>query len=551
MSVLSSGDSTKELTGSTALVQSLKTHGVHTIFGLPGVQLDYVFDALYEERESIRVIHPRHEQAAAYMAFGYAQTTGTVGVCMVVPGPGVLNATAALSTAYACNAPVFCITGQIPSHFIGKGLGLLHEIPNQLTAMASVSKWQGHAATVESIPPLVAEAFQQATSGRHRPVVLEIPPDVTTRSAPVRIQAPPDAGSEAGLDEDAIASAASLLGKARNPAIFVGSGIFGAEEELRALAEMLQAPIIMSQHGMGAIDCRHPLAQNMQAGNDLWPQVDVALVVGTRFLIPATEWGRDKDIKLIRVDVDPLQSLSPWAPDVHIVGTAKAALRALVDKTGAHNHPRSSRADQMAEARARALHRVSTALAPQHAYTMAIRRALPEDGIICFGVTQLGFYSWWGFPTYQPRTMIQPGYQGTLGYSFPTALGAQVAYPDRKVVCVVGDGGFMFSVQELATAVHHRINLVTVLFNDNAFGNVRRTQKEAFGGRYISSDLTNPDFMKLADSFGVRGWRVETPAQLEAALREAFEHDGPALIEVAVGEFPNPFPHMPRRKVRG
>ena len=542
---------TREMSGSSALVASLKAHSVDTIFGLPGVQLDYVFDALYEEREGIKVIHPRHEQAAGYMAFGYAQTTGRAGVCMVVPGPGVLNTTAALSTAYACNAPVVCITGQIPSHFIGKGLGLLHEIPNQLTAMASVSKWQGHAGSVEAVSPTVAEAFRQALGGRQRPVVIEVPPDVTTRSAQVCVEAPKAVNDELSLDWDAIESAASLLGKARNPAIFVGGGIFGAENQLRDLAEMLQAPVVMSQHGMGAIDCRHPLAQNMQAGNDLWAQVDVALVVGSRFLFPTLEWGRDQNVKLIRIDVDPTQSLTLWAPDVHVVGTAKAALDALGEKVPRHNVSRASRTEQMAEARARALDRVSNALAPQHAYTMAIRRALPEDGIVCFGVTQLGFYSWWGFPTYKPRTMIQPGYQGTLGYSFPTALGAQVAFPDRKVVCVVGDGGFMFSVQELATAVQHGINLVTVLFNDNAFGNVRRTQKESFGGRYISSDLRNPDFMKLADSFGVRGCRVETPVQLEAALQESFNHNGPCLIEVTVGEFPSPFPHMPRRKVRG
>lgn len=540
----------QELNGSAALVASLKAHSVETVFALPGAQLDYVFDALYDERDSMRVIHPRHEQAAGYMAFGYAQTTGRVGVCMVVPGPGVLNTTAALSTAYACNAPVFCITGQIPSHFIGKGLGLLHEIPNQLTAMASVSKWQGHAGTVEAISPMVAEAFAHALGGRPRPVVMEVPPDITSKSAKVQI-ALPKAIEEPPLDDDAIERAAALLGKARNPAIFVGGGIFGAEEELRELAEMLQAPVVMSQHGMGAIDYRHPLAQNTQAGNDLWAEVDVALVVGSRFLFPTLEWGRDQNIKLIRVDVDPNQSLTPWAPDVHVVGKAKSALAALTTRVPPHNSVRSSRTEQMAEARARALKRVSAALAPQHAYTMAIRNALPEDGIVCFGVTQLGFYSWWGFPTYKPRTMIQPGYQGTLGYSFPTALGAQVAFPDRKVVCVVGDGGFMFGVQELATAVQHGINLVTVLFNDNAYGNVRRTQKEAFGARYISSDLVNPDFMKLAESFGVRGWRVETPDQLEATLREAFNHNGPVLIEVTVGEFPSPFPHMPRRKVRG
>ncbi|MDP6178509.1 MAG: thiamine pyrophosphate-dependent enzyme [Desulfatiglandales bacterium] len=189
-------------------------------------------------------------------------------------------------------------------------------------------------------------------------------------------------------------------------------------------------------------------------------------------------------------------------------------------------------------------------LKPQHEYTMAIRNELPEDGIACFGVTQLGFYSWWGFPVYKPRTMIQPGYQGTLGYSFPTALGAKVGNPDKNVVCIVGDGGFMFNVQELATAVQQKINLVTVLFNDNAFGNVRRNQKEGYDGRYIASDLQNPDFTKLADSFGVMSLRADSPEALSSALREAFKADAPALIEVQVGEFPGWQRFMPHRKLR-
>ena len=190
-------------------------------------------------------------------------------------------------------------------------------------------------------------------------------------------------------------------------------------------------------------------------------------------------------------------------------------------------------------------------LAKQRDYTKAIRDVLPEDGIVCFDVTQLHFYSWWGFPVYRPRTIIQPGYQGTLGYAYPTALGAKVAMPDRKVVYVGGDGGFMFNIQEVSTALRFGINVVAVVFNDNAFGNVRRTQKESFGGRYIASDLRNPDFGKFADSFGMRHALVDSPRELSIAIEAAFKADEPALIEVHAGEFPNPFPHMFFRRVRG
>ncbi|MDR3497001.1 MAG: thiamine pyrophosphate-binding protein [Ancalomicrobiaceae bacterium] len=539
-------------TGGQALVRALKSNGVDTIFGLPGLQLDFVFDALYDERDAIRVIHTRHEQATAYMAFGYAQVSGKIGTSLVVPGPGVLNTTAALSTAYACNAPVLSLTGQIPSRSIEGGLGFLHEIPGQATAMASVTKWQGRIDRVEDTPAVVADAFRQLNSGRRRPVLVEMPIDVTSARASgavADIVAGRDADPEP--DSDALEAAARLLGTAKSPAIFVGSGVFGAEAELINLARMLQAPVIMSEHGMGAVDIRDPLAQTLQTGNDLWPQIDVALAVGTRFFHPIVEWGRDDGIKLIRVDIDPEQSIAQWPPDVHIVADARRALAELGDRVGRHNGTRADRGSELAALKQAKEAHLGNLLAPQRDYTAVIRRALPKDGIICFDVSQLHFYSWWGFPVYQPRTVIQPGYQGTLGYGYPTALGAKVAYPDRKVIYVGGDGGFMFNCQELSTAMHFGISVVAIVFNDNAFGNVRRGQTEMFGGRLISSDLTNPDFRQFVGSFGMRYYKVDCPQSLAIVLEEALAADEPALIEVEISGFPNPFPHMFFRRTRG
>jgi acetolactate synthase-1/2/3 large subunit len=539
-------------TGAAILVDALAAEGVDTIFGLPGLQLDFVFDALYGRQDAIRVIHTRHEQATAYMAFGYAQASGRVGTCLVVPGPGVLNATAALSTAYACNAPVLCVTGQIPSAFIDSGLGFLHEIPDQTRMLASVSKWQGRIENTADIRAVVSEAFRQLNNGRRRPVVVEIPPDIAAaRVAPLRpgVRTAPLPPPEP--DPDAISRAAALLGNARNPAIFVGSGVFGAEAELRTLAEMLQAPVIMSEHGMGALDIRHPLAQTLQVGNDLWPAVDVALAVGTRFFHPIVEWGRDDAVHLIRIDIDPVQSVSAWPPDVHVVADARAALAALVERVAAVNNRRPNREDEFARLKANKEEALGRMLAPQRAYTKVIRDALPEDGVVCFDVTQLHFYSWWGYPVYRPRTVIQPGYQGTLGYGYPTALGAKVAVPDRPVVYVGGDGGFMFNSQELSTAMRFGIGVVAIIFNDGAYGNVRRGQKEMFGGRFISSDLYNPDFEMFAGSFGMNYWRADSPQTLAPALDAALATGKPAFIEVTIEGFPNPFPHMFFRKVRG
>jgi acetolactate synthase I/II/III large subunit len=539
-------------TGAQVLVRSLEANDVSTIFALPGVQLDYIFDALHERREAISVIHTRHEQATAYMAFGYAQATGRVGVGLVVPGPGIFNTMGALSTAYACNAPVVSITGQIPSAFIEGGLGFLHEVPHQETALASVTKWQGRIATIAETPDVVAEAFRQAMSGRRRPTLLEMPPDIAaSRGAPAARYPAGVADAEPELDLDAVARAVRLLGEAKNPAIFVGGGVVGAERELLELAQMLQAPVVMSEHGAGALDIRHPLAQTLQVGNDLWPKIDVVLAVGTRLFHPIVEWGRDDAIKLIRIDIDPAQSVAAWRPDAHIVTGAQRGLAALIDGIGRHNAKRADRSDEFARMKAAKHGALAEILAKQEAYTQAIRKVLPEDGIICFDVTQLHFYSWWGFPIYRPRTLIQPGYQGTLGYGYPTALGAQVGQPDRKVIYVGGDGGFMFNVQEVSTALRFGIKVVAVVFNDNAFGNVRRTQKEMFGERYIGSDLRNPDFGKFADSFGMRYDKVDSPAKLSVAIEEAFKAAEPALIEVNAGPFPNPFPHMFFRRVRG
>ena len=539
-----------QMTGAQALVKSIRQNGVDTIFGLPGVQLDHLFDAVYREGDSLRLIQTRHEQGAAYMAFGYAQSTGRVGTCTVVPGPGLLNTGAGLCTAHGCGAPVLCVTGQIPSPFIGKGYGMLHEIADQMLTVRSITKWQGRADHPEDAPLLIREAFKQLNTGRRRPVMVEMAPDVMARKTDVELLDPVKDYAEPDPDPDLIERAAKLLGNAERPGIFVGGGIYGAEEEVLHLAEALQAPVFMSQNGLGAVDWRHYLAQNMLVAAKLWPKVDVALAVGTRFTMPMLDWGHDEEIKLIRIDPDPVQSVEAWEPDIHIAATGKKALGALVDRITRHNRKRPSREDELKNLKMGTAKDLAEHLKPQHEYTMAIRNRLPEDGIACLGVTQLGFYSWWGFPTYRPRTMIQPGYQGTLGYSFPTALGAKIGNPDKVVVCIVGDGGFMFNVQEMATAVLHKINLVTILFNDDAFGNVRRTQKEVYGGRIIGSDLKNPDFMKLADSFGVMGLRADSPEKLGPALDEAFKADAPALIEVKFREFPAWKKFMPLEKLR-
>jgi acetolactate synthase-1/2/3 large subunit len=538
-----------KLTGGEAIVASLQAHGVHTIFGLPGVQNDFLYNALFDAGDAIRVIHTRHEQGAAYMALGYALSTGGVGVYNVVPGPGVLNTTAALATAYSTNARVLCLTGQIPSASIGRGYGLLHEIPDQLGILRSLTKWSARINSPAEAPDLVTEAFKQLYTGRPRPVGLEVPLDVLAAQAEVELSANRLSVSHPPVDLDAIDRAAVLLAGARQPLIFVGGGAADAAEAIQALAEALQAPVVSSRSGHGTLSSRHPLALRMPEAHTLWSTADVVLAIGSRLQAPLQNWGYDPALKVIRIEIDPTEHDRILPTDVAITARSQDAVPALLAAVDRRLSPRPSRAEELAELRARVVSRAAF-LEPQLAYLAAIRAELPDDGFFVEEMTQVGYVSRFALPVYQPRTFVSVGYQGTLGWGFATALGVKVAYPDRAVLSVNGDGGFLFTVQELATAVQHKIGLVALVFNDNAYGNVRRIQKDRYEGRIIASDLHNPDFVKLAESFGAQGLRAHSPDELRAALRRGFATDGPTLIEVPVGEMPNPWPVTFLPKVR-
>ncbi|MCA1667828.1 MAG: polysaccharide deacetylase family protein [Thermomicrobia bacterium] len=517
------------LTGGQALVQSLAREGLETLFGLPGVQLDWAYDALYEERDRIAVCHTRHEQATAYMADGYARTTGRIGACMVVPGPGLLNASAALATAYACSSPVLCVAGQIPAATIDKRYGMLHEIHNQRAVMASVTKWVGRADTPAEVPGVVREAFRQLRTGRPHPVGIEVPADMLQMTEDVTLLDPAPAERSAG-DPDLLRQAAALLHAAERPLIYSGGGVLsaGAWDELRAVAELLEAPVVMSLDGRGALSDRHDLAQTGLSGMHLLPDADVVLAVGTRFFQPAIAWGLPPGARVIRIEIDPDEIARFGQPTVGIVGDAKSALAALRDLLDG-TKPRPSRAAEWRAAKEAANAQLA-AIEPQAAYCTAIRAAMPDDGILVTDLTQVSFYATLGFPVYAPRTLIGPGYQGTLGSGFATALGAQVGNPGTKVVALLGDGGFLYTMQELATMRQQRLNVVAIVFNDNAYGNVKRVQQQQFSGHLIAADLVNPDFLALARSFGIDGVRVHTPDGLRSMEPEQHRVRRPAKV---------------------
>ncbi len=537
------------VTGGEALVSALLSHGIDTIFGLPGVQNDYFYNAVYDAGDRLRVIHSRHEQGAAYMALGYALAGDRVGVYNVVPGPGFLNTTAALSTAYGCNAKVLALTGQIHTDQIGRGYGMLHEIPDQMATMRSLTKWAARIARPQEAPRLLAMALSEMLSDRPRPVGLEIPLDVLSAKAEMSLSPLPLAVRRPAVDPDAIDRAAQLLGQAKRPLIFVGGGAMDASEEVRTLAEALQAPVFATNNGRGILSSRHYLSFPLAVAHRFWAEADVVLAVGTRFTYPLLYWGVDDDLQIIRIDIDPEEHNRIAPPTVGLVADSADGLAALVDALGKYNNRRPSRQEEMAELKA-AVASEQAQLQPQVAYISAIREALPDDGIFVEELTQVGYVSRFALPVYHPRTFLSTGYQGTLGWGFSTALGAKVAQPDRPVLSISGDGGFLFGVQEMATAVQHNIATVSVVFDDGAYGNVRRMQQQQYGNRVIASDLRNPDFVKLAEAFGMLALRAHSPDELRAALEKGFAAGTPTLIHAPVGEMPSPWGNVFLPRVR-
>jgi acetolactate synthase-1/2/3 large subunit len=539
-----------EMTTAEATVASLIAHGIKTIYALPGVHNDHLFDALFKASDRIGVVHTRHEQGSAYMALGAALATGRPSAYAVVPGPGLLNTGAALITAYAMNAPVLALIGQIPDADIGRGLGHLHEIRDQAGIIARLVDFSARIRAPAEASGLVAKAFAAMASGRRGPAALECAIDMWGRSGAGPLQ-PPLPAAEPAIDEDAVRAAVKLLGAAKHPMIICGGGAQGAAAEATALSAMLQAPVLGYRRGRGVLDSRDPLSVTLPLGRDLWAEADVVLGVGARLLYQFQQWGIDDDIAVIRIDSDPEEPARLHPPAVALIGDAAPILRRLIEVLPAHNTRRPSRKEEMLERHAHWDKRLAK-LAPQRAFLDAIRAELPEEGIFVDEVTQIGFAARLAFPVYRPRTFLSPGYQDNLGWGFATALGGQHARSDVPVLAIAGDGGFMFTANEMATAVRHRIPLVTVLFNDGAFGNVRRIQAEQYGNRLIACDLANPDFVRFAESFGAAAERAKDPTALRAALRRGFaRRDGPTLIEVPVGPMPSPweFIHMP--KVRG
>ena len=531
------------------VVEALRLTGIDTLYCLPGVQNDDFFDVLVDATDIAPVV-ARHEQGTAYMALGAAQVTGRPAACSVVPGPGLLNAAAGLSSAYWGNARVLAVVGEIPTFARGKGFGLLHELPDQHAVVGQVTK---HATVLEDGTTATAElqrAIDELVSGRPRPVGVEVPVNRWQAAAPGELRAP--RASVPAVDADAVDRAAEAIRRAERPLVVVGGGAQDAGDQVRALAELLQAPVTTRRMGHGVIPTAHPLFAPLAVGHRYWAEADLVIGIGTRLEWPLMQWGTDDRMTIVKIDVDPDELDRHGVGTIGVVGDAAAACDALL--TALDGMPQRPDATDEVARRRDEYRAAIDHLRPQLDILSAIRDVLPDDGVLVEDVTQVGFAAHLAFDFRRPRTFSSTGPAGTLGAGYAQGLGAQHALQaeGRKALVVAGDGGFLFTGSELATAVQHGIPLVCAVFEDGAYGNVKRIQQQRFGpDRTIASTLHNPDFVEYARSFGALGLRAESPDQLRPCLDQAFAADRPAIVHVKVGEMPDPWPWFLLGRVRG
>lgn len=524
-------------TGGQLVVDTLRGYGVDTVFGIPGVHNLGIYEAL-REQSAIRHILTRHEQGAAFMADGYARVSGRPGVALVTTGPGALNTLTPLGEAYTDSSPVLVIATNVERRLLETGRGTLHEVKDQPGAFRAVIGQCERAMNAWELAPALQRAWAVLSGSRPRPAALDIPNDVLLEATDME---PPPLPYAVVLEPQVtdIERAATLLRTANRPVIYAGGGVVGdAAHALVVLAERLGAGVVTSSKGKGAIPDDHPLALGYDAGSRsplsrYMRDCDVVLAVGTRFAgETAWNWQVPCVQGLIRIDADPTELSRSVVPGVGIHADARRALDALVQALGTgmcHADPTIAKLREHVRDAAR------TSAPWNCAVLDAIRASLPHDGILCVDMTMVGYQATTSFPTYRPRTFLAPRGFGTLGFALPAAIGARAAVPNRPVVALVGDGGFQFSMQEVATAIQHQLSVVILIVNDNSYTAVRRAQERQYG-HTMAVHLINPDFQQLAAAYGMPAELVPDPVHLQPALERAYERTGPTLLEIRVPE---------------
>jgi len=525
-------------TGGDLVVTALRGHGVRHVFGIPGVHNLAVYDALLRQSEITHIL-ARHEQGAAFMADGYARASGQPGVVLVTTGPGATNALTPLVESYASSVPVMLIMSDVASGLVGRDLGALHEVPNQIECFRPVCRLAEAIGEARDIPGTIAGAFDLLRTGRPGPVAISIPNDLLSAraEAPAR---PATATRRPPCHVNDIAEAAGHLARAKRPLIIAGGGVIAADAtvELENLARRLGAPVITTVMGRGALGERdalwHGVLPNKRATEPVIRAADVVLAVGCRFAHRSTQGlllnlSFAAEQTLIHLDLDPGVIGKLFKPQLAVVGDARDGLARLLTSLGPGRSRTTWDHAWLDRLRGAASPLYTPALA---CFMDALRGAVPDDGIVACDQTGVNYWMEWRFPVLAPRTFLYPIGSAVLGYGLPAAIGAQVAQPRRPVVVVVGDGGLMFSLGELATAVKYRLPIVVLLMNDDRYGAIKWLQEKMFEGRWGEADLVNPDFVALARAFGARGERLDDPGALAGAIRRALAADGPSVLEI-------------------
>ena len=526
------------VTGGQAIVDCLEAEGVDVAFGIPGEHTIALYDGLFH-RPGIRHILPRHEQGAGFMAEGYAMASGKVGVCITTTGPGAFNALTPLAEAYGDSVPVLLIASEIGLEFIGQARGITHESKDQLGVLERASGWAAQAGSVGEIPEVMHEAFVRMRSGRPRPAVVQVPLDVMAERDDVTPLAPAQVQRSAA-DPAAVAEAARMLARAQRLIIWAGGGvnIAAANDVLRQLAELLGAPVIATPDGKGAIPENHPLALGGSSGEgpviELMRRADAALVVGTRFQQRLTRnWTMPLPRQLVQVDVDPSEIGKNYPASTGLVGDAAAVLGQLLEQLrGQTIAPKPELATELTGIREGIAGYLRERFTPEAEMLAAFREGLAPDALMFSDTARAVGWLRNHLPIYAPRSFFTPGGFSTLGFSFPSAIGAKAAFPDRQAVAACGDGSFMFTCNELATAVQEGLAVTVLLFNNRCHLGIKDHQDVECGGRHIAVDLHQPDFVRFAESFGALGLRVERLDQLAPALTQARESTKPAIVEI-------------------
>jgi acetolactate synthase-1/2/3 large subunit len=545
-----------ELSGSDALLESLKREGVEVIFGLPGGQVLPIYDSLYNYKD-IKHILVRHEQAAGHAADGYARATGKTGVCLATSGPGATNLVTAIANAHMDSIPMVAITGQVGTAFLGKDSFQEADITG---ITLPITKHNYLVKRTKDIPSIIKEAFHVASTGRKGPVLVDIPKDLQIKKAefvyPEKINMPAYKPTYHGHPKQ-IAAAAKMINAASKPIIYAGGGVIlsGADKELFELAEKISAPVTTTLLGKGAFPETHPLSLGMLGmhgtvfANYSVTECDLLIAVGARFDDRVTGHIAHfaPKAKIIHIDIDPAEIGKNVAVDVPIVGDVKNILNAL-NKQVAQKDKHTPWIGQVMGWKEKhpLCYKNDGILKPQQVIEK-IYEATNGDAIIA---TEVGQNQMWAAQFYKytkPKTFITSGGLGTMGFGFPAAIGAQVGCPDKVVIDIAGDGSIQMNIQELNTAVNNKIPVIIAILNNGYLGMVRQWQELLHGKRYSHTDLNNnPDFIKIAEAYGALGIRVEKLEEVIPAMKRAISNrEKPTVIDFVVAREENVFPFVP------